>query len=176
MYDTHNPEEPEDEGPSKSQLKREDEALQAVGQRLVELSKAKISRLPVNELLREALLEYKCISSREAQRRHLKRVAKLLRDHELEAVQLALERASPDSSMSMASTRDAERWCDRLLDEGGAALTEFVSLHPAVEVQRLRQLQRKAAKARAGDADQGPTPAQRELLRYVREQVLAVAR
>ena len=65
-----------DDGPSKSQIKREDEAMQAVGARLVQLGRANINGLPVNDTLRDALHEFKRISSREAQRRHLKRVGK----------------------------------------------------------------------------------------------------
>ena len=160
-----------DDGPSKSQIKREDEAMQAVGARLVQLGRANINGLPVNDTLRDALHEFKRISSREAQRRHLKRVGKLLREHDVEAVTLALDKVSPDSSLSMASTRAAERWCDRMLEDPRAELTAFIEQHPAVEVQRLRQLLRKAQKAAYPDK---PTPAQRELLKYVRQQVLAV--
>ena len=160
-----------DDGPSKSQIKREDEAMQAVGARLVQLSRANINGLPVSDTLRDALHEFKRISSREAQRRHLKRVGKLLREHDVDAVTLALDKVSPDSALSMASTRAAERWCDRMLDDPRGELTAFIEQHPAVEVQRLRQLLRKAQKG--ADPDK-PTPAQRELLKYVRQQVLAV--
>ena len=58
-----------------------------------------------------------------------------------------------------------------MLEDPRAELTAFIEQHPAVEVQRLRQLLRKAQKA--ADPDK-PTPAQRELLKYVRQQVLAV--
>lgn len=160
-----------DDGPSKSQIKREDEAVQALGARLVQLSRVNIGSLPVNETLQAALLEFKRISSREAQRRHLKRVGKLLREHDVDAVALALDKVSPDSALSMASTRAAERWCDRMLADPRAELTGFIEQHPAVEVQRLRQLLRKAQK---GADPENPTPAQRELLKYVRQQVLAV--
>ncbi len=157
------------DGPSKGQLKREDQALQALARRLVGLSKAQIAEFPASEALRDALLEWKRIPSHEAQRRHIKRIGKLVREHDAEAIALAMDRADPGSSLSMKATRIAERWCDRLLDEGRPALTDFVEQYPAVENQRLRQLLRKAA---ADLAAEKPTAARRELLRFVRRQVV----
>lgn len=158
------------DGPSKSQLKREDAEMQALGTRLVNLSKANINQLPVNETLRDALLEFKRIKSHEAQRRHIKRVGRLLRDHDLDAVEKALERLSPDSSLSMASTLAAQKWCDRLIQNPREELTAFIDQFPDVEVQKLRQLLRKAQQQ--FDADT-PSQAQRELLKFVRARVLA---
>ncbi len=163
----------ETRAPSKMQLKREDEAMQALGRRLVALSKVQIAEFPVSEALRDALLEWKRISSHEAQRRHIKRIGKLVREHDPEEIALAMDRVDPNSSLSMVSTRTAQRWCGRLLSEGNPALTEFVDQHPGVEAQRLRQLIRKAKPDAQADK---PTAATRALLRFVRQQVIAVAR
>ncbi len=160
------------DGPSKSQLKREDAALQALGLRLTSLSKVQIADFPVAENLRDALVEYKRINSHEARRRHLKRIGKLLREHDSDEVALAMDKADPGSSLSMQATRTAQRWCDRLISEGKPAVTEFVEHHPAVDIQPLRQLLRKASKG--ADPDK-PTPAQRELLRFVRQVIVSAA-
>lgn len=160
------------DGPSKSQLKREDAELQALGLRLTGLSKAQIAEFPVAENLRDALVEYKRITSHEARRRHVKRIGKLLREHDAEAVELAMDKADPSSSLSMQATRSAQRWCDRLIAEGNVAVTEFVDQHPDVDIQPLRQILRKASKGASAD---NPTPAQRELLRFVRRAIVAGA-
>ncbi|RZO82842.1 MAG: DUF615 domain-containing protein [Oceanococcus sp.] len=160
------------DGPSKSQLKREDAELQALGLRLTGLSKAQIAAFPVQENLRDALIEYKRITSHEARRRHVKRIGKLLREHDADAVALAMDKVDPSSSLSMQATHSAQRWCDRLIAEGNAAVTAFVDQYPQVEIQPLRQMLRKASKT--ADPTK-PTPAQRELLRFVRQVIVAGA-
>lgn len=164
----------DDIGISKSQAKREDALLQNLGARLVKLSKQQIADLPVSEYLHDALLEFKRIRSREAQRRHIKRVGRLIRDHDVEQVTLALDRVDPSSSLSMQATRTAQRWCDRLLQEDSSAVTSLVEHYPQLPLQSLRQLLRKAQKelaARAED-DATVTPSQRALLKLLRQHIV----
>ncbi len=157
------------EAPSKSQIKREDQALQALGKRMTGLSAKQIAEFPVEESLRDALLEWKRIRSHEAQRRHIKRIGKLVREHDVEELELAMDRADPSSSLSMSATRMAQDWCDRLLRDGKPAMTLFVERYQVQDIQLLRQLQR-AAKP---DAEaESPTPAMRKLMRFVRQQIV----
>ncbi len=169
--------EDQDELVSKSQAKREDAEMQALGARLVQLSKVQINGLPVSESLCDALLEYKRIRSREAQRRHIKRVGRLLRDHDVSQVALALDRIDPSSSLSMHATRNAQRWCDRLLADGKPALTALVDEYPQLPVQNLRQILRKAQSevAARADGDTTPTPGQREMLKFLRQIIVQAA-
>ena len=161
---------PEYDGPTKGELKREAEAMQAVGKRLVELSSVKIKDLPITETLKDAALEHKRITSHEARRRHLKRIGKLVREHDVEALSLAIDKASPDSSLSMKTTIVAQRWCERFAeDSSNETLTHFIDKHPTADVQKLRQLLSKAAKELASGK---PGKARSDLLRYVRELVL----
>lgn len=161
----------EDDEPSKMQRKREDKALQALGARLTGLSRRQIDDFPVSEALRDALHEWSRIRSHEARRRHLKRIGKLVREHDVAALELAMDRVDPGSSLSMAATRSAQHWCERLLDEGNAAVTELVARYPEIDVQRLRQLLRKAGRG-VPEAEGKPSLAQRDLLRFVRVQVV----
>lgn len=156
-----------DEGPSKSQLKREDAELETLARRLLGLRRASQDELPAGETLREALREWNRIRSHEARRRHLRRLVRLIREDDAEALARAADRLSPDGALSMALTRQAERWCERLLADPADSLTAFVAAHPGVDVQGLRQRQRKAA-ATAGES---LTPAQRSLLKLVRAQL-----
>ena len=156
---------------SKSQAKRDDAEMQALGRRLVALSRAQIEQFPVSESLRDALLEYKRIRSHEAQRRHVKRVGKLLREHAVDEVALALDRIDPSSSLSMQATQSAQRWVERLVHDGKPALTELVERYPQIPVQTLGQLLRKTRKelSQRAEDDQRPSPSQRELLRLLRQ-------
>lgn len=158
---------------SKSQAKREDAQMQALGKRLLELSKAKIEEFPVSETLRDALLEYKRIRSHEAQRRHVKRVGRLLREHDVDQVALALDRVDPSSSLSMQATKSAQRWCERLIQDGKPVLTELIERYPDIPRQNLGQLLRKvrAEQKKLGDAapDAKPSASQREMLRLLRQ-------
>lgn len=154
---------------SKSQSKREDLAVQALGTRLASLSKAQIEGFPASETLRAALMEWKRISSHEARRRHIKRIGKLVRDHNIDDIELAMDKLDSQSSLSMRATKMAQRWCDRLVAEGKPALTEFMDEHPDASPQRLGQLLRKVKP----DAEATkPSAEQRELMRFVRQQVI----
>ncbi len=157
------------EAPSKSQIKREDQALQALGKRMTGLSAKQIAEFPVEESLKDALLEWKRIRSHEAQRRHIKRIGKLVREHDVEELELAMDRADPSSSLSMSATRMAQDWCDRLLRDGKPAMTLFVERYQVRDIQLLRQLQRAALPDAAAES---PTPAVRKLMRFVRQQVV----
>ena len=171
MYEPNAPSD-EDTGPSKSQLKREDDELTAVAQQLLRLSRKAVDELPAGPTLLAAIHESRRIRSHEARRRLLRRIVKLIREDDVEALTLAADRLSPDSQLSMALTRRAEHWADRLVHDPSAALTAFVDEHPGVDVQGLRQRQRKALPEAGADA---PGPARRELLRFIRRQLAGAA-
>src|SRR5690606_41572398 len=77
---------PQYSGPSKSQLKREMTALQQLGQRLVGLSRDKLTQLPLAERLHEAILEAQRIKAHEGKRRQMQYIGKLMRDANAEAI------------------------------------------------------------------------------------------
>jgi ribosome-associated protein len=65
---------------SKSQRKREMTALQDMGTKLTELNEQQLARFPLSEDLRLALREYRHIRKREAKRRQLQYIGKLMRN------------------------------------------------------------------------------------------------
>ena len=72
--------EEEDFKPSRSQKKRDSAALQETGEKLARLAAAKRSRLPLTPDLKEAFDEYDRITNREAKRRQLQYVGRLMRE------------------------------------------------------------------------------------------------
>lgn len=72
--------EEETERVSRSQKKRDSTALQDMGERIADIPAVKRARLPLPDDLRDALEEYDRLSSREARRRQLQFIGRLMRE------------------------------------------------------------------------------------------------
>ncbi len=154
-----------DELKSKSQLKREVEALQDMGKALVDLSKDTLMKMDLPEDLLGAVLEAKRITSHGAIRRQMQYIGKVMRGVDADAIadQLAAIRGESDSAK--AEFHALERWRERLLADDNA-ITEWLGRHPGADAQKLRQLIRNARK----EAELGKPPkSSRELFRMLRE-------
>jgi len=155
---------------SKAQLKREAEAAQALGKELIELSATEINslvdKLELPERLREALLASGSIKAREARRRQLQFIGKLMRDIELEPVQQMLAGFKRGGQVETAQLHTIERWRERLLSEGNEAFTELKRMHPEVDGQHVQKLITQAHKE---SAQKQPPRAARLLFKYLRE-------
>lgn len=79
-----------EERPSKSQRKRDVEALQEVGEQLAGLSERVLAGLPLDEKLRDALLAVRQIHQRGARKRQLQYVGKLMRHMDEDTLAAAL--------------------------------------------------------------------------------------
>jgi ribosome-associated protein len=154
------------ERPSKSQVKREMHRLQELGDRLAALQPEQLAHIPLEAGLRAALDELRRIKSREARRRQLQYIGKLMRNADAHAITTTL--ASQEAG-GLAQTRrlhTLEHWRDRLIAEGDPAVTELVAAHSRALPQELRQLVRNARRERASGK---PPAAARRLFRYLRE-------
>lgn len=156
------------ERPNKTAAKREAEAMRELGRRLTALSPQQLADIPMDEEVAEAIGEWRRIRSREAQRRQIQRIGKLLRQIDTAPIQAALDRLDHTSSLAKAELHHAERWRDRLLEEGDEAVQAFVADHPDVDIQPLRQLIRNARREQQTGK---PPKAYRELFRLIREHV-----
>jgi ribosome-associated protein len=136
-----------DERPSKTQRKKEVQALQALGERLVELGAEQLAAVPLPDDLREAVLEARRIRSREGRRRQLQYIGKLMRETDPEPIRARFAAWDGQSREATAAHHRIERWRLRLLDDDGA-LTEFAREHPGADLQRLRACVREARKER----------------------------
>ena len=167
FYDTHAYENGEDEeedfGPSKSELKRQAEALQTLGKELTQLAPDQLKRVPLPEDVSLAIEDYKRMKSFGAQRRQLQLIGKLMRALGGAAVREAIDRATGDSRAAVAAHQKAEKARDALI-ASDEALTAWVQSHPETDVQKLRQLVRSARKER--DSNKPPKSA-REIYRLI---------
>ena len=78
------------ERPSKTQLKRQMHELQRLGERLAALTPAQLARIELPEALREQIELTRRITAREALRRQLQYVGRLMRQADADAIRAAL--------------------------------------------------------------------------------------
>ena len=151
--------------PSKSQMKRDMTSLQVLGRELAALSKDRLLQLGLPERLHEALLAYRTITAHEGARRQMQFIGRLMRDVDPEPLREALDRFNGASRAEVADMHLAERWRDRLLEEG-ATLTEFAGTYAGADLTRIRTLIRNARK----ETTEGKPPRDyRELYRAIRD-------
>ena len=168
-------------GATKTDLKREMEALQALGTELLTLRADLLARLDLPEKLQEALDEARRITNFEGKRRQMQFVGKLMRkldDDTVAAIQAALEEQHSGSAAEKLALHQAEHWRDRLI-AGDEALAPWMQQFPDTDTQQLRALIRQARKDAPPEdkaaVSQGLAPrkgrAFRELFQLVREQM-----
>jgi ribosome-associated protein len=135
--------------PSKTRRKREAEALQALGERLVGLKPSQLARIPMDDELREAVQAAQRIHARGGRRRQLQLVGKLMRAADAQAIAQAL------AALESVRQRDADRlheledWRARLLNGETGAIEALAEQYPGVDRAAVTDLVRRAT-CRAG--------------------------
>lgn len=160
----------EEQPPSKSELKRRALGLQALGRELTTLKPAQLATLPMPEKLADAIANYQRFPSREAKRRQLQYIGRLMRDLDVEPIESALHTLRGESAESQYELHLVERWRERLL-ETPEALTEFLDTYPATDRQALRRQLQRVQKA---STETQQRAAARALFRFLRETVQTV--
>ena len=156
----------QEERPSKSQLKREMHALQALGETLIAMKPAERARFPLSDDMLRAIEETSRIRSHEGRRRHMQYVGKLIRKEDLTAIQGVFDAIEQEKEQRDHAFHRLEKWRDRLVDEGDDAVDLFMADYPNADRQALRQLVRNARKER----EQGKPPtSSRRLFKHLRD-------
>ena len=155
---------PEDLRPSKTQLKREMDALQDLGETLVGLDPSRLAELDLPERLADAIGLARGITRHEARRRQIQYIGKLMRHVDPAPIRATLERWETVPQAEKARFAALERWRERLLEDP-AAIDAFVDAHPSADRGALA---RAIAAAHAERASGGPPHAFRELFRVIR--------
>jgi len=155
----------EHDQPSKSQRKRDMQALQRIGAQLVELNADQLAQIELPELLFEAILEAQRIRDFEGRRRQLQYIGKLMREVDPAPICARLDQWHGVARAHIASQHLAERWRERLLDEEDA-LALFANEYPGGNLQHLRSL---VASIKRDKAAGRPRRNYRELFRAVRD-------
>lgn len=153
------------DGPSKSQQKREVEALQALGEVLVKLPDAQFKRIELPDELRAAVADCRRITQNGALRRQKQYIGKLMRSIDPAPIQTQLDVFNGVSATENAKLHQAEKWREKLIADN-EALTLFLNQFPDADATHLRQLIRNA---RDEAARNKPPRAFRELFRVIRD-------
>jgi ribosome-associated protein len=159
--------EEEYERPSKSELKRQSNALQELGAELIAAPRDRVKRVPMPEDVRDAILECQTITNHEGRRRQLQYVGKKMRTldpEEVALIQKTIDSWKGASKSETASLHAIERARDRLLADD-KALTDLLAKHDHLDAQQLRTLIRNARKEQA---EQKPPKAYREIFQILK--------
>ncbi|QTF94015.1 ribosome biogenesis factor YjgA [Halomonas sp. BM-2019] len=135
-----------DDPVSKSQLKREMHALQALGEAIIAMTPAERARFPLSDDMLAAVEETARVRSHEGRRRHMQYVGKVMRRENLEAIKAVYDELEQEKLRRDHAFHRLEAWRDRLIDEGDPAVEAFVADYPDADRQALRQLIRSARK------------------------------
>jgi ribosome-associated protein len=155
-----------DDGPSKSELKRQDQDLRAIGVELVGLPLTELEAMALPEKLNDAVMACRKITAHGARLRQEMYIAKVLRGVDVEPIRETLARRSEVDRQRVRREHLIEQWRDRLLADEPAAWTELATLIDPSLLQPLRSLARQA---RAEHASERPPAASRQLFRRLRE-------
>jgi ribosome-associated protein len=155
------------ERPSKTRMKQASHELQALGAALLALPDDRLDGLGLGEPLIDAIRAHRHVRSREAQRRQMQLIGKLMRSADVDAARRAVAEAELGRVRDSLALHRAERWRAELMAEDGAA-TRFARAHPEADLQRLRALVRNARKDHALVPEQRSARDFRELFRFIR--------
>ncbi len=155
--------------PTKSELKRQAQAVQELADRLVSAPADLVDGLALPDKLADAIALARRIPTGGALSRQRQFVAKLMRGLDLEPMQAALDSHADVARLDAARFRRAERWRDRLVEGGESAVAEFVVEFP-MDREELARLVAAAQEERRGSKATG---AGRRLFRRVQETLAA---
>ena len=153
---------------SKSEIKRDAEQLKKLGAKLVELTQTNLEKIPLDETLLDAV-ELAQRLQKEAKRRQLQYIGKLLRNIDVEPIQEALDKLENKHNQQQVILHKLELLRDELIDKGDDALTDLFNSYPQTDRQHLRNLIRSAQKEKEQNK---PPKAYREIFQYLKELML----
>ncbi len=157
---------------SKSQAKRNVEAMQKLGEKLVKLSRHELEKFDLEERLKDAILFAQTVRSHSAHRRQMQLIGKLMRQTDAESIQTQYERYHNQLNEHTAQFHQLESWRDRLIREGDPIINELLLKYPLLDRSRLRQLLRNINK----ETEQNKPPkSARQLFKYLKEVIIESA-
>jgi ribosome-associated protein len=163
--------EPEFDGPSRSQRKRDAQAFVDLGDALIALPAAELAALELDEKLADAIELARTITAHGGKARQRQYVGKLLRKTDVEHVRAALAAREAAQKHAAREFHRLEAWRDRLVREGAPAVAALLAAEPRLPAEELRAL---VDAARAEAAAGRPPAAARELFRWLRESLAAM--
>lgn len=157
-----------DERKSRSQQKREAKALKALGEKLLTLSDEQLDHHSIPDELRVAVVEAKKIRSREAHRRQLQYIGRLMREVDPTEIREMIEEIEAGHRDEVGLFKRAETWRNLLIEGDDSVTTEICEMYPQVDRSQLNQLIRNARSFPEGEKGK---KASRTLFRFLHDLV-----
>ena len=129
--------------PNKTQLKREMRLLNDLGKQLTQLPDGALAKISLSDSIQPVIREAKRLSRRALQR-ELRRLASMLVDEDIDAIQLEIQRQTQPDKEQTAEFHRLEEWRERLVEGDDELLSHIMDEYPDVDRQLLRQLIRNA--------------------------------
>jgi len=164
-YDDINP---DDYIRSKSQVKREMHALQALGESLIYMNEKQLAQIPLSDALLDAIYTARKMPPKDARRRQIQFIGRLMREGNHEEIQAAVDKMQSRNDQYVHRQHQIERYRDLLIEGDKQIFQTLVSSCPGIDVQHLRQLIRAAQKER--EENKAPSSA-RKLFGFIRDQL-----
>jgi ribosome-associated protein len=133
------------DAPSRTQLKKEMQDLQELGEALAGLPDDRLAGLKIEERLRDAIAELHRTRSFEGKRRQIQYIGKLMKFEDAEPLKEAVASYRVGSAKDTLAMHQAEYWRDQLLADD-EALANWLTAYPQTDVQQMRSLVRSARK------------------------------
>ncbi|MAZ45114.1 MAG: hypothetical protein CMD74_00225 [Gammaproteobacteria bacterium] len=152
---------------SKSDQKRQAKKLEEVAEKLTELSPRQLARLKLRENLLEAIQTHQRLRNKEARRRNIQFLAKLMRKDSSQEIKQEIDKITGNSIIAKRDLANLESWREKLLSDN-SALGDYINEYPGTKHQTLRQ---QVITAREAIGTGSEKLASKQLLRYLRRQM-----
>ena len=154
----------EDLPKSKSQIKREMQALKDLGKELVELPASQLEKIPLSEAVRDGITKARAMQYG-ALKRQLKFIGGLMVHEDEAAIRLALMKIRQPHEEEVSAFHEIEKWRDQLLSGNQQLLNELAQQFDLFERQYVNQLIRNAKKEATNNK---PPKSSRLLFKYLK--------
>lgn len=154
---------------SKSELKRDMEALQKLGERIIKMKAGERDKLGLTGEIAEAIeLGIKIKDKKDAFRRHIRYVAKVLNTIDLTSINEAIFKIENNATFANVYFHKLEQLRDDLVKNGDSAINEILTQYPDLDRGKLRQLVRQTKKEAE---DNKPPKSARQIFQYLKEMI-----
>ncbi|MBW2011225.1 MAG: DUF615 domain-containing protein [Deltaproteobacteria bacterium] len=152
---------------SRSQIKREMQELQKLGEQLVELSNEQISGMTIPQEICEAVLFAKTLTKHGAKHRQLQYIGSLMRHVDPEPIREALRDVVEGKKLEALAFKQVEQWRDEIVEGNDERTEKILNLYQGVvDRQKLLRLVRNVRKESKTDKGRKSS---KTLFRYLRE-------
>jgi ribosome-associated protein len=152
-------------GKSKTQIKRELQALRDLGRQLIDLPARDLDKLELPEDIYEAVTDAQSMS-KGALKRQTGFLGGLIAEADYEDIERRLTQLRQPHQGQVKQFHQLEQWRDQLLSGDDAIYGELIAEFDSFDVQHVRQLVRNAAR----ESKQGKPPkSARQLFQYLQQ-------